>query len=65
MIRNLNITIKDLQQQLNDLRDSFTHNNPLQSIVESLTAKNLKLESDLKSFQEKAAQELQKMKAQY
>jgi hypothetical protein len=37
----------------------------LQSVVDSLTAKNLELEVELKSLKEKAAQELQQMKASY
>jgi hypothetical protein len=37
----------------------------LQSIVDSLTAKNLELEASLKSFQEKAALEMEQMKARY
>jgi hypothetical protein len=37
----------------------------LLSVFDTLTAKNLELEVELKSFKEKAAQELQKMKAQY
>jgi hypothetical protein len=37
----------------------------LQNFVDALTAKNVELEVELKSFKEKAAQELQKMKAQY
>jgi hypothetical protein len=37
----------------------------LQSIVDTLTAKNQKLEAELKSLQAKSAQELQWMKAHY
>ena len=50
-IENLNINIKDLQQQLGALRDCHNHDNPLQSIVDTLTAKNQKLEAELKSLQ--------------
>jgi hypothetical protein len=37
----------------------------LQSIVDNLTAKNLKLEAKLKFLQYKAAKELQKMKKHF
>jgi dynactin complex subunit len=65
LIASLNLNIEKLQQQLDALRDCHNHENPLQSVLDALTAKNLELEVELKSFKEKAAQELQKMKAQY
>ncbi len=55
LIASLNLNIDNLQQKLNALRDCHNHDNPLQKIVDSLTAKNLELEVKLKSFQEKAA----------
>ena len=65
LIANLNLNIEKLQQQLGALRECHNHENPLQNVVDALTAKNVELEVELKSFKEKAAQELQKMKAQY
>ena len=55
LIASLNLNIDKLQQKLDALRDCHNHDNPLQSVVDSLTAKNLELEAQLKSFQEKAA----------
>ena len=55
LIASLNLNIDKLQQKLDALRDCHNHDNPLQSLVDSLTAKNLELEVKLKSFQEKAA----------
>ena len=55
LIASLNLNIDKLQQKLDALRDCHNHDNPLQNIVDSLTAKNLELEVKLKSFQEKAA----------
>ena len=55
IIASLNLNIDKLQQKLDALRDCHNHDNPLQKIVDSLTAKNLEFEVKLKSFQEKAA----------
>ena len=43
-IASLNANIDKLQQQLGALRDCHNHENPLQSVVDTLTAKNLELE---------------------
>ena len=40
LIASLNLNIDKLQQKLDALRDCHNHDNPLQSIVDSLTAKN-------------------------
>ena len=46
------------------LRDCQNHENPLQKVVDELTAKNFELQASLKSLQEKADQELEKIKGQ-
>ncbi len=62
LIATLNRNIEKIQQQLDALRDCHNHDNPIQSVVDDLTAKNKDLEIQLKSIREKAALELQLMK---
>jgi chromosome condensin MukBEF complex kleisin-like MukF subunit len=45
LIATLNANVDKLQQQLGALRDCHNHENPLQSVVDTLTAKNLELEA--------------------
>jgi chromosome condensin MukBEF complex kleisin-like MukF subunit len=45
LIATLNANIDKFQQQLVALRDCQNHENPLQSVVDTLTAKNLELEA--------------------
>jgi prefoldin subunit 5 len=45
VIATLNRNIEKIQQQLDALRECHNHENPLQSVVDSLTAKNLDLEA--------------------
>jgi hypothetical protein len=53
-----------LQQTLNQSShdDCYADENPLQSTVKELTAKNLELQAELKTYKEKAALEIQKLK---
>ena len=48
-----------MQHQLDSRRDCHIHDNPLQRVVDELTAKNIELEDKLKVLQEKSVQELQ------
>jgi peptidoglycan hydrolase CwlO-like protein len=43
VITSLNRNIEDLKHQLDGLRECQNHKNPLQSVVDDLTAKNLEL----------------------
>jgi hypothetical protein len=45
LIASLNLNIEKLQQKLDAPRDCHSHDNPLQSVVDSLTAKKLELEA--------------------
>jgi hypothetical protein len=45
LIASLNLSIEKLQQKLDAPRDCQSHDNPLQSVVDSLTAKKLELEA--------------------
>ena len=45
VIATLNRNIEKIQQQLDALRECHNHENHLQSVVDSLTAKNLDLEA--------------------
>jgi predicted RNase H-like nuclease (RuvC/YqgF family) len=63
VITLLNRNIETLKQQIDALRECHNHENPLQRVVDELTAKNLELQVSLKSLQEKAEKELQLIKA--
>jgi hypothetical protein len=58
VITSLNRNNEVLKQQLDALRECHNHENPLQKVVDELTAKNLELQVSLKSLQEKAEKEL-------
>jgi hypothetical protein len=45
VIAQLNYKFDILKQQADALRDCHNHDNPLQSVVDTLTAKNLDLEA--------------------
>jgi hypothetical protein len=65
VITKLKDNIKKIQLQLDALRDCKNQENPLESLVDDLKAKNIELQVSLKSLQEKADQELHKIKALY
>jgi prefoldin subunit 5 len=52
VIALLNHNIENLKKQLDALRECHNHENPLQKVVDELTAKNLELQASLKSLQE-------------
>jgi hypothetical protein len=52
VIASLNHNIENLKKQLDALRECHNHENPLQKVVDELTAKNLELQASLKSLQE-------------
>ena len=61
MIVNLKKHIDTIQSQLDALAhrgDCHSQGNPLQSVVESLTAKIVKLENEIQSLKDKAAKEI-------
>ena len=48
----LQLCISYLKKQLDALRECHIHENPLQKVVDELTAKNLELQASLQSLQE-------------
>jgi chaperonin GroEL (HSP60 family) len=48
----LNHNIENLKKQLDALRECQNHENPLQKVVDELTAKNLELQASLTYLQE-------------
>ena len=57
-IASLNHNIEHLKKQLDALRECHNHENPLQKVVDELTAKNLELQASLQSLQEQAEKEI-------
>jgi spore maturation protein CgeB len=58
VITLLNRNIETLKQQIDAFHECHNHENPLQRVVDELTAKNLELQISLKSLEEKAEKEL-------
>lgn len=66
LIANLNKNVDKLQIQLGEQShhgECHSNVNPLQSVIDTLTAKIYELENEIKSLKEKAAKELQEMQA--